>query len=66
MLFTCLMFKKIKTGCRRNDGTIDKEQTQRFPSLFQASTLQASPERRMQKWLRAGRVELWKVISSSF
>lgn len=59
MLFTCLMFKKeIKTSSRQNDGTMDKEQTQRFPSLFQTSTLQGSPERRMQKQIRAGRLEL--------
>ena len=56
------MFKKeIKTGSRQNDGTMDKEQTQRFPSLFQTSTLQGSPERRMQKQIRAGRLELWKL-----
>ena len=29
----CLMLKKRKTGSRQNDGTMGKEQTQRFPSL---------------------------------
>lgn len=33
MLFMCLMLKKRKAGSRQNDGTMGKEETQRFPSL---------------------------------
>lgn len=51
------VLKKIKISHHQQDGTTDKEQTQRFPSPIRTPTLQISPERRRQRQNRAGKVE---------
>lgn len=66
MLSTCLMFKKIKTGGPQSDGTMDKEQTQRFPSLLRASTRKFPwRERRSGSELGGGVLERYLLLFQS-
>lgn len=65
MLFMCLMLKKRKAGSRQNDGTMGKEQTQRFPSLSGPPPA-GFPQKECRRQLELGGVELWKAISCSF
>lgn len=54
MLFMCLMLKKIETGSRQNDGMMDKEQTQRAPSLPWASAPARFPRQECRSRLELG------------
>lgn len=63
VLFTCLTLKKkkkkIETGSRQNDGTIDKGQIQRFTLPHGPPPLEF-PRQRARKQTRAERVERWQ------